>query len=419
MRALVIGLGVSGTSATHFLLKKGAIVTGVDRIPRDIPGAEVRSDSDPIDVKNYDLVVTSPGILPSHPLLVSAKNQGVEIIGEVELALRYLPGCKLGITGTNGKTTVTLLTEHILKTMGVNARAVGNVGDPLTSQMDDPADVFVIELSSFQIETLSTVALDHGVILNITPDHLDWHKTMEAYSEAKYRMRHCIKPGGNFFLHESLKPQFSDYQSYGFNSANNLCFDGEKLLYQKIIEYYLPKGYRNKSSHDVLNFMAGYALCREWIHSTSLLDQALESFEKPPHRIEFVRSLDGVNYINDSKGTNVDAVLVAVDSINSGILLIAGGVDKGAAYTPWIQGFKGRVEKIYAIGQAANKMAEQLSSEIPVQLFPSLEAAIHTARVTARPGMHVLFSPGCSSFDMFRDYKHRGETFIKIVNELI
>lgn len=419
MRVLVIGLGISGVSAAKFLAKRGAHVTGVDRQPKDIPGVNVLPDNAAIDLTKFDLVVTSPGIPHTHPIIAEALKRGIETIGEAELALRYLPGRKLGITGTNGKTTVTLLTTHILNSMGINARAVGNVGDPLTDQIENPADVFVIELSSYQLETLKSPVLDRAVILNITPDHLDRYDSMESYAAAKYQIRHCLKPNGELFLHESLHPNFIGYQNYGFNSVNNLSSDGEKLLYKKIIEYYLPNMYRGKLSHDLLNFMACYALCREWIISSERLDEALLSFKKPPHRIEFVRNLNGVCYYNDSKGTNIDAVLCAVDSLPPGIILIAGGVDKGAAYTPWIQGFKGRVEKIYAIGQAANKMAEQLGSEISVEIFPSLEAAVQTARVTARSGAHVLLSPGCSSFDMFRDYKHRGDTFIKIVNELI
>lgn len=419
MRALVVGLGISGSSAAKFLVKRGAKVTGVDRQPKDIPGVEVLLDSAPLDLSVFDLVVTSPGVPPSHPLIAGAREKGIEVIGEAELALRYLPGYKLGITGTNGKTTVTLMTTHILKAMGIDARAVGNVGDPLTEQVDTPAEVFVIELSSFQLETMTTPVLDRAVILNITPDHLDRYDSMEGYAAAKYKIRDCLKSPTELFLHESLKPEFANYQNYGFNSDNNLSCDGQKLLYQKIIEYYLPLGYRDKLSHDVLNFMASYCLCRDWITSSADLDQALASFKKPSHRIEFVRCLDGVSYYNDSKGTNIDAVLCAVDSLPPGITLIAGGVDKGAAYTPWIERFKGRVEKIYAIGQAANKMAEQLGSDISVHILPSLEDAVQTARVNARPGTLVLLSPGCSSYDMFRDYKHRGDTFIKIVNELI
>lgn len=419
MRALVIGLGISGTSAAQFLLKKGFSVTGVDKQPKQIAGIDVRLDSDSIRVGDFDLVILSPGIPQTHPLIEQALKLGIETIGEAELALRYLPGKKLGITGTNGKTTVTLLTTHILNEMGTKARAVGNVGDPLTSQMDDPAEVFVVELSSYQLETMSSRVLDRAVILNITPDHLDRYSSMEEYANAKFRIKNCLKENGELFVHESIIPPFDDYLNYGFNSDSNLQSDGEKLLYQKIIEYYLPKEYRDKLSHDLLNFMASYALCREWIISSDHLDRAVASFKKPPHRIEFVRTLDNVSYYNDSKGTNINAVLRAVESLPPGILLIAGGVDKGSAYTPWIEGFNGRVEKIYAIGQAANKMAEQLSTHISVEIFPSLEAAVQTARVNARPGNQILLSPGCSSYDMFRDYKHRGETFIKIVNELI
>jgi UDP-N-acetylmuramoylalanine--D-glutamate ligase len=419
MRALVIGLGISGVSAAKFLLNTGAQVVGVDRLPKDIAGIEVLLDTAPIDVSEFDLVVTSPGVPPSHPLIAAAINLGIETIGEAELALRYLPGYKLGITGTNGKTTVTLLTTHILNAMGIKAKAVGNVGDPLTSQVDGSTEVYVVELSSYQLETMTSRVLDRAIILNITPDHLDRYSSMEAYAEAKYRIRDCLKLNGELFLHESLNPSFGGYQKYGFSSDCNLQSDGEKLLYQKIIECYLPKEYRDKLSHDVLNFMASYALCREWIVSSERLNDAVASFKKPAHRIQFVRTLDGVSYYDDSKGTNIDAVLCAVDSLPPGIILIAGGVDKGAAYTPWIERFKGRVEKIYAIGQAANKMAEQLGTDFPVEIHTSLEGAVQSARISAKPGNLVLLSPGCSSFDMFRDYKHRGETFIKIVNELI
>lgn len=429
MRALVIGYGISGRAAAALLRKQGAEVVAVDsNPPSDVP--DVLIDTTTFPMGEFDSVVLSPGIPPDHPLVIAARKVGTETIGEAELALRFLPGRKLGITGTNGKTTVTLLTAHILQQYGFNARAVGNIGAPLSAQLDDPADIFVVELSSYQLETMHSPVLDAGVILNITPDHLDRYSSMEAYAAAKYNLRHCIKPGGAFFVHESLQPPFDGYETYGFGSNNDLYYDGEHLLYKEIIEYYLPKEYREvgspsyqrttvHASHDVLNIMASYALCREWLADTDRLDGAIDSFQKPPHRMEHVQIVDGVHYINDSKGTNLDAVMCAVKALPGPVILIAGGVDKGAAYTPWIECFKGRVESIVAIGEAAPKIAEQLGAHMPVTLCPTLESAVNSAKAMAKPGAYVLLSPGCSSFDMFQNYEHRGDTFKKIINDLI
>lgn len=422
-RVLVLGLGVSGRAASGYLLDKGAAVVGVDKSPRDLKdlekrGLEVRRESEPVDVSGFDLVVTSPGIAPSHPWLAAARKAGLEVIGEIELACRDIRGNVLAITGTNGKTTVTLLTAHILQQAGINALAVGNVGKPLSSLVHLDPDVWVVELSSYQLETMSAPVVDVGVILNITPDHLDRYPDMEAYAAAKFRLAQCIKPGGKLFVEEKCMKRYRGSGcTYGFTPECDLYCDGERFI-MKTIEYLLPKEYRGCRSHEVENLMACFALCQKYNIAEEQMTEAVRQFKKPPHRIEFVLNRDGVNYYNDSKGTNLDAVIRAVQAMRGDVVLIAGGLDKGSSYLPWIDGFQGRVKGICAIGQAAAKLVRELGDKMPVTIFSTLEEAVRQAAAAAKPGDNVLLSPGCASFDMFRDYEHRGDEFKRVVQAL-
>lgn len=436
-KVLVIGLGMSGRSAAKFLLEQGAIVTGVDQKQEALDHREVVDfrqrgmktmlETSPIDLKVLDLVVVSPGISSTHPLYRSAISAGKEMIGEVELACRYIKQKFIGITGTNGKTTVTLLIAHVLNQAGLRAKALGNVGVPIASEvaaLQGSTDVIVAELSSFQLDTMYSKVIDAGVILNITPDHLDRYGSMEEYAKSKIHMKDCLKPQGVLYVedksYQEFLPLFGNFKPrrYGYTKDCDISTDKMHLSFQENIEYLLPLEYRGRVSHDLENMMAAYALCRDIGVSAKQFFEALKSFAKPSHRIEFVRNINGVAYYDDSKGTNIDAVIRAVNSIPGEILLIAGGVDKGAAYTPWIDAFGDKVKSICAIGQAAPKIKQDLSHAMQVEICESLGAAIAFATKVAKSGQNVLLSPGCSSYDMFRDYAHRGDEFKRIVNEL-
>lgn len=435
-RVLVLGLGVSGQSAARFLLRRGCRVVGMDR-NHDLPTqneAVGRLCQEGMvfigeqGLPEVDQVVVSPGIPQTHPCYRQAIERGIELIGEVELACREINRPCLAITGTNGKTTVTLLTEHVLNHVGIRAKALGNVGTSLTEGVDDAAkdktEVFVIELSSFQLETLRCRFVDAGAILNITPDHLDRYASMEEYAAAKARLGDCIKQGGKLFVEDTCYEKFRIHfegmspSTYGYSSSCYLRTDSYHIYSQSTDRIPLPNIYQGRKSHDLENVLASYALCCEVGVTPQAFFDALSSFKKPAHRIEFVRMLDGVRYIDDSKGTNIDAVVRAVDSVEGRVILIAGGVDKGFPYVSWIDSFGGKVKNICAIGQSKEKIKGDLEAYIPVDLFASLHDAVKHAAEIAKSGDTVLLSPGCSSYDMFKDYAHRGNEFKRIVNAL-
>lgn len=441
-RILVIGLGLSGRSAARFLIRHEARVIGVDRDPNHLEnhpdvqslkqaGMEVRLDQDQIAFENIALVILSPGVPPAHPLVKEALRNGIEVIGEIELGCRHLKNPILGITGTNGKTTTTLLTAHVLNHCGISAKALGNIGSPFTQEIMDlnPADVIVLELSSYQLETMQQRVLDAALLLNITPDHLDRYNGMEEYAAAKCRMQLCLKEGspliiesGTLQLYRHLLQEDSTQVSiltYGYTSDLPIYTDLKSVFHGGCKVFDLPETLAGRPNHDLENAMGAFALCASRGVTGSQFMQALQTFRKPPHRIEFVLERNGVRYYDDSKGTNIDAVIRAVDSLDGRIILIAGGVDKGAAYTPWIREFQGKVKGILAIGQAADKICQELGSRFPVEIIMDLEQAVSRAAVLAEKGDIVLLSPGCSSFDMFKDYVHRGEVFQQAVRKLM
>lgn len=440
-KILILGLGLSGRAAVRYLLKRGSSVWAVDQNREMLEthqeicslrglGLHALKESEITNVADFDQVVVSPGISPSHALYQAALQANLPILGEVELACRDLVNPCVAITGSNGKTTTTLLVEHALNSSGIPAKALGNVGIPLTAILDElkserRTDVIVLELSSWQLETLRSPVIDAGVILNITPNHLDRHVTMEAYARAKFTLKDCLKPGKPLFI--SLQC-YQDYgyllkdcnaKLFGYSSECDLRCDKMAVKMDGSTEFLLPDPYRGRVSHDVENMMAAYALCREMGLSGEQFAASLATFKKPLHRIEFVKRMDGVSYYNDSKGTNLEAVAKAVDSMEGPTILIAGGVHKGAAYTPWLETFAQKVRCICAIGQAAAQIRNDLSCQIPVEIFGTMEEALKHASAIAKEGENVLLSPGCSSFDMFKNYEHRGDEFKRMVHALL
>ncbi len=434
-QVVVLGMGISGRAACRYLLNRGFPVLGIDKNQQLLnqhaeiqalckEGLHIQGEDIPIPVQTIDFCVASPGVPPTNPIYQQLRKADIKIIGEVELACRDLAHPCLAITGSNGKTTTTLLVEHILNHQGVSAKAVGNVGVPVTeiiNQETSKQTVLVLELSSWQLETLTSAPLDAGVILNITPNHLDRHASLEEYARTKIHMKNCLKPGKKLYVGAQCYRDFGEFfdgfdvSLFGYEKGCALYCDRNGVFVNENIEFILPPEYRGKVSHDVENMMAAYALCREAGISGSQFISAFRTFKKPPHRIEFVCSCKGVSYYNDSKGTNIDAVIKAVDSMPGDTILIAGGVHKGASYTPWIEAFRGKVKAVCAIGQAAEYIRQDLASMAPVEIFSTLEEAVQEASKKAKNGWNVLLSTGCSSFDMFRDYIHRGDEFKRIV----
>lgn len=433
---LVLGLGVSGRSAAEFLLDRGAHVVGLDhnaetlRENKEVAGLGKKGlktflDTEPIASDSFDLIIASPGVPRTHPIYRIAREKGKEVIGEVELACRNIVQPFIGITGTNGKTTVSMLVGHVLNFSGRKANVLGNSGIPLTSRLSQNfREIIVCELSSYQLETLQSKVIDHGVVLNITPDHLDRYNDMEDYACAKIKMAHCLKEQGKLFVGESI---FTEYKrnfkgikpkTIGFNPECDVFCDKKSIYMEgskENIELLLPDHYIGKSSHDVENIMAAFALCNEMGVDASTFVKALETFKKLPHRIEFVRSLGGVSFYNDSKGTNLDSVIRAVESMPGKVVLIAGGKTKGTRFASWLNSFGDKVRCICAIGEAKSKLDEELSGKYPVERFQSLESAVDRAFTIAQEGENVLLSPGCASFDMFKNFEHRGDRFKEIV----
>lgn len=437
-KVLVIGLGISGRAAAHFLLRKKASVAAVEQKKEVLESPEVLSlrkiglqvyfEYESIPVNSFDLVVVSPGVNPQNSYYAQALKNGIEVIGEMELACRSLNNRMIGITGTNGKTTVTLLITHILNATGIQAKALGNIGIPLTTEIEEitPHSLLVVELSSYQLETMASPVIDTGVILNITPDHLDRYFTMENYAKAKFSIIDCLKNKGKLFIEDSTYQQFhsliknkDSILRYGYQTDCDIYSDGSHIFSEGKKEYILPEEIPGRKSHDLENIMASYAICKQYGVSPSQFFEALKTFKKPPHRIEFVGKHEGITFINDSKGTNIDAVIRAVESIQGQIILIAGGVDKGFPYTSWIREFQNKVPLVCAIGEAAQKIKNDIDPFIPVRCFSSLEEAVLFGTSQAKKGESILLSPGCSSYDMFKDYIHRGDEFKKIVKKLI
>lgn len=410
MKSVVLGLGLSGKAAARYLKKRGDAVLGVDRVASPFDGIDVYSESEPICLNGIDLVIKSPGIPNSHPWVIAALSKKIPIVGEIDLAFAELKKRDkkvLGITGSNGKTTTTLMTAHLLNCSGQKALAAGNVGIPLLDQVEQDVEVFVVELSSFQLENIvENPVLDGAVILNVTPNHLDRHASFEEYAQAKLRIATCLKKNAPLYLSRqgalALSSWVSDYT----------IFDLEK----EKVETILPLGYRdNLYPHDLENVSAAFALTRV---SAETLKKGMATFIRPPHRLEFVSKVSGITYINDSKATSVDAVIKAVQAVQGPVILIAGGVDKGGDFSDWIPFFCGKVVKVLALGQAAKRIKKELSPTVGVDEVSSLEEGVSRATQQAKVGTTVLLSPGCSSYDQFRDYQHRGEVFRQIVNTL-
>ncbi|MCB1082228.1 MAG: UDP-N-acetylmuramoyl-L-alanine--D-glutamate ligase [Chlamydiia bacterium] len=377
MKALVIGLGVSGRGAAKLLLQQGYEVIGVDRSVSAVPGVTVVSEE--AAVGPVDVTVVSPGVPRDHPLVV-----GREAIGEAEFAMRHLRNVAIGITGTNGKTTLTLLMTHLLRVSGKKARALGNVGESLAEYAcaPDEEEILVVELSSYQLETMTTRGFDLGLITNIFPDHLDRYPNFEAYKQTKYRLDSLLKRG-----------RIIDADSYLQLT--------EKKRYWEIKDDPLLR--------------AALALSMKMGISWKQFKEGVATFKRPPHRIEHVRRLRGVDFINDSKGTNAASVLFAVARIKGPILLIAGGRGKGETYDVWKKPFEGKVRKVFAIGEIAPQLKRELDN---VEIFANLEDAVKKAYSQAKEQETILLSPGAASFDQFQNYQERGDVFKEIVKNL-
>jgi UDP-N-acetylmuramoylalanine--D-glutamate ligase len=438
----VVGLARSGIAAARLLREAGAHVTATDMKPiarlsdeaRGLAALGVRllpADADPL--RGVDLVVVSPGVPLDGDQLAPARRRGVPIIGELELGWRASEGEAVAITGTNGKTTTTALTGAMLSHQGRPVLVAGNIGNPLTAEVARglAGGWLVLEVSSFQLEAIEAFRPRVAAVLNVTPDHLDRHRTVAAYTAAKARIFENQGPGDAAILNaddpgaRALAPSgradlvwFSRcrelprgvYVRDGWIVAR-LAGEAEPVC--PLDEIAL------RGAHNVENALAATA-CAVWLGvPAGAIRESIAAFRAVAHRIEFVRLLDGVAYYNDSKGTNVGSTIRALESFAEPVVLIAGGKGKGQDFAPLARSARGRVTLAVLIGEDAQHLSRALGAEgLPTAHAPSLAEALRVARAGARAGDVVLLSPACASFDMFDSYEHRGDAFKQLIRGL-
>jgi UDP-N-acetylmuramoylalanine--D-glutamate ligase len=456
-RVLVVGLGKSGVASALFLKAQGARVTvsdskGPDDLSDQIPalldqGITVETGGHgERTFQEQDLIVVSPGVPFDAPLLVQARALGEQVIGEIELASQFLPGTIVAITGSNGKTTTTTLAGEILAAGGFPALVGGNIGTPAISFAGRATreSVIVLEVSSFQLETIDKFHPRIAVVLNVTPDHLDRHGTVEAYVDAKARIFENQR-GSDLAVLNADDPtctamaERTHAQVFWFSRLKEVnqgawVRDGAILFgdasapqktglpesnFQKEVQrqIMLASEIPLKGAHNVENVLAAVCVGSLMGCAPEKIREAVTKFRAVEHRLEFVTTIRGVDYYNDSKATNVDAAIKALESFSANIHLILGGKDKGSDYSVLNGLLRERVKRLYTIGSAAEKIESQIKN-VEVVHAGTLENALRKANASAEPGDVVLLAPACSSFDQFRSYEHRGLVFKEIVRGL-
>lgn len=442
---LVFGSGISGIGAAGLLEERGASVTlydGNDKLDvEEIRGKMKDGAKTDIVLGEFpeellgklDLVIISPGVPTDLPIVNRMRESDIPVVGEIELAYELGKGEVLAITGTNGKTTTTALLGEIMKAVYDSAFVVGNIGIPYTNVVDETRDdsVIVAEMSSFQLESIVDFRPRISAILNITPDHLNRHHTMEAYIQAKKNV------AINQTAEDTCVLNYEDevLREFGETLQTKVLYFSSKRKLDKGI--YLDDGniiYRNPDEclvcnvkelkllgvHNYENVMAAVAMAAAYGVSMDSIRKTIKEFAGVEHRIEFVAEKNGVAYYNDSKGTNPDAAIRGIQAMNRPTYLIGGGYDKQSEYKEWIESFDGKVKKLLLIGQTREKIAKEAEEcgFTDTMLLDTFEDAVLTAAKLAEPGEAVLLSPACASWGMFKNYEERGDKFKEIVNSL-
>ena len=441
MRSVVVGLGKTGASCVRYLVKRGDRVSATDS-RRAPPGlAELGELAAAIDLRlgGFDQsllegasqVLMSPGVSLEEPIAQLARARGIEVLGDVELFARAVNAPVIGITGTNGKSTVTTLVARMAAAAGRRVLAGGNLGEPALDLLAQPKpDLYVLELSSFQLETTASLVLQAAVVLNVSADHLDRYPSVEAYSQAKGRifanastvvlnaddpwvmaMRDTrYRSPSARILTFSIERTDTDFSLVRTGAQIFLARRGEKLL--DIARMKIA------GMHNAANALAALSLGEAVGLPMPAMLQALESFPGLSHRSSWVADVGGVRFIDDSKGTNVGATIAAVAGMAGPLVVIAGGLGKGQDFTPLAAVFRGKVREAVLIGKDAPAIAAALEGACETRTAASMEAAVAEALRAAQAGDTVLLSPACASFDMFRDYGHRGDVFAAAVMAL-
>ncbi len=440
---LVVGLGQSGQSAANFLIQQGALVTITDVQPASRlthrlaglrkPARLVLGGHKSTDFLSADLIILSPGVSTSLPQLQQAQKQAVPIFSEVELAYRFLKGKVIGITGSNGKTTTTALIGELFKRSRKKHLLAGNIGLPLTQFLGDTHSgtdtTFVVELSSFQLETIDEFKSDIALLLNVSPDHLDRYRRFEDYFRAKQRIflnqsetdfavinadhRHCRTVARN------LNAQVFPFSRQAL--PEGAFIEGDKIQIQwKGPRFTLMPADQVslKGKHNLENVLAAAAAGFLSDIDPALMAQTFSTFAGIEHRLEFVRCLGGVDFYNDSKATNVESTRRALESFEQPLVMIMGGQDKGGDFASLRSLVAKKVKFLILTGEASKEILQTLSPTVPTQSTRDLDGAVQLAHEHACPGDTVLLAPACASFDMFKNFEHRGQVFKDLVAKL-
>jgi len=434
-RALVLGLGRTGLSCARYLRRRGVAVRvadtraeppGAAALREQVPGAELHTgEFGPALLDGVAQVVISPGLSLRQPLVAEAGNRGLPVVGDIELFAREARAPVAAVTGTNGKSTVTALLADLANAAGRAAIAGGNLGEPALDLLERPVpDLYVLELSSYQLETTSSLGTDVATVLNVTPDHLDRYDSMQDYAAAKARIfEHCqaavinaddelvraMPRPGQRVLDFSVRDAGADYSLLRGPQPLLAC-RGEPLIPMSDL--------RLQGEHNAANALAALAMCEVLGLPLDPVLRALADFGGLPHRAQWVADLGGVRYVNDSKGTNVGATIAAVAGLPGPLVLIAGGDGKNQDFGPLRAAFAGKVRHVVLIGRDAPAIAAALEGACSTERASDMRGAVAAARAAARPGDTVLLSPACASLDMYRDYAHRGEEFTAAVRSL-
>jgi UDP-N-acetylmuramoylalanine--D-glutamate ligase len=433
-KTVIVGLGKTGLSCARYLHARHRRVTVIDsrNAPPEISALQKLAPEIEIRVGGFDVsvledaveVVASPGVSLREPMLQAAMRRGIPIVGDIELFARSVSAPVIGITGTNGKSTVTSLVAHMATRAGKRAVAGGNLGKPALDLLTEPqSGLFVLELSSYQLETTQSLKLVAAAVLNVTPDHLDRYDDVNAYAQAKARI----------FDHAQIAVVNADDQlvramprhnqdTIGFSlRPNSEALYGIKAVGSdvELTRHGVPLVALSKTKlsglHNAANALASLALCEAAGIDRAACIDALRDFSGLPHRSQFVADVHSVRYIDDSKGTNVGATLAAVAGMSGPLVLIAGGQGKGQDFAPLAAAFRGKVRHVVLIGQDAQLLAKSLSGVCGIEHAVDMQQAVRRAAQAAKPGDTVLLSPACASLDMFRDYAHRGDEFAAAV----
>jgi UDP-N-acetylmuramoylalanine--D-glutamate ligase len=400
---LIVGLARSGAAAARMLLPYGEVLAADRAHPEPPPGVEAHLGSDGVELlERVECVVKSPGVPNEAPVIVAARERGMPVLGELELAWRLLPNRFLAVTGTNGKTTTTELLGAIHAEAGMAAAVAGNVGTPLSSlvgEVDDDA-VVVCEVSSFQAEDSEAFAPETALLLNLEEDHLDRHGSFDAYRGAKLR------------VFANQRPQNVAVAPPGFQ----LPGAARRVVFGDPAELPLPaEEIRLRGRHNLENAMGASAAALASGVPADAVARALRTFAGVPHRLEEVGTVDGVLYVNDSKATNVASAVRGIEAFEGGVHAILGGSLKGGGFGGLRAAVASRCRACYLIGEAAERLERDLAGAAPLHRCGDLESAVDAASSAASPGEVVLLSPACASYDQFRDYEERGERFRELV----